>query len=101
MSAIGHDDHYFQHADRLLEMRRPAVELTGEERAQARDAVYGLMLAASPGKTGRRAAEVQRQHCWRLLPPRAMAKASARGPAHYFKGLPIVVRFGIKSASLT
>ncbi|PLK59331.1 multidrug ABC transporter permease/ATP-binding protein, partial [Klebsiella quasipneumoniae] len=39
--AISHDDHYFQHADRLLEMRAGQLsELTGEERAQAsRDAV--------------------------------------------------------------
>lgn len=39
--AISHDDHYFQHADRLLEMRASQLaELTGEEREQAsRDAV--------------------------------------------------------------
>ncbi|POP48012.1 multidrug ABC transporter permease/ATP-binding protein [Superficieibacter electus] len=39
--AISHDDHYFIHADRLLEMRDGQLaELTGEERAQAsRDAV--------------------------------------------------------------
>ena len=39
--AISHDDHYFQHADRLLEMRvGQLAELTGEEREQAsRDAV--------------------------------------------------------------
>ncbi len=39
--AISHDDHYFQHADRLLEMRAGQLaELTGEEREQAsRDAV--------------------------------------------------------------
>lgn len=31
--AISHDDHYFQHADRLLEMRAGQLaELTGEER---------------------------------------------------------------------
>lgn len=34
--AISHDDHYFIHADRLLEMRAGQLyELTGEERAQA------------------------------------------------------------------
>lgn len=34
--AISHDDHYFLHADRLLEMRDGALsELTGEERDQA------------------------------------------------------------------
>lgn len=34
--AISHDDHYFQHADRLLEMRTGQLaELTGEEREQA------------------------------------------------------------------
>ncbi len=33
MFAISHDDHYFQHADRLLEMRAGQLaELTGEER---------------------------------------------------------------------
>ncbi|XXD08853.1 multidrug ABC transporter permease/ATP-binding protein [Klebsiella sp. R445] len=39
--AISHDDHYFQHADRLLEMRNGQLtELTGEERELAtRDAV--------------------------------------------------------------
>jgi putative ATP-binding cassette transporter len=39
--AISHDDHYFVHADRLLEMRNGQLsELTGEERALAsRDAV--------------------------------------------------------------
>ncbi|MFW0765125.1 multidrug ABC transporter permease/ATP-binding protein [Trabulsiella odontotermitis] len=39
--AISHDDHYFTHADRLLEMRNGQLtELTGEERAAAsRDAV--------------------------------------------------------------
>lgn len=39
--AISHDDHYFQHADRLLEMRAGQLaELTGEERELAtRDAV--------------------------------------------------------------
>ncbi|ATF91809.1 ABC transporter ATP-binding protein YojI [Cedecea neteri] len=39
--AISHDDHYFIHADRLLEMRQGQLsELTGDERAQAsRDAV--------------------------------------------------------------
>ncbi|EOF4706248.1 multidrug ABC transporter permease/ATP-binding protein, partial [Klebsiella oxytoca] len=39
--AISHDDHYFQHADRLLEMRSGQLsELTGEERVLAtRDAV--------------------------------------------------------------
>ena len=39
--AISHDDHYFQHADRLLEMRGGQLtELTGEERELAtRDAV--------------------------------------------------------------
>lgn len=39
--AISHDDHYFIHADRLLEMRNGQLsELTGEERAAAsRDAV--------------------------------------------------------------
>ncbi|WP_414164334.1 multidrug ABC transporter permease/ATP-binding protein [Superficieibacter sp. BNK-5] len=39
--AISHDDHYFIHADRLLEMRDGQLsELTGEERALAsRDAV--------------------------------------------------------------
>lgn len=39
--AISHDDHYFIHADRLLEMRQGQLrELTGEEREQAsRDAV--------------------------------------------------------------
>lgn len=39
--AISHDDHYFIHADRLLEMRSGVLtELTGEERALAsRDAV--------------------------------------------------------------
>ena len=39
--AISHDDHYFIHADRLLEMRNGQLsELTGEERALAsRDAV--------------------------------------------------------------
>ncbi|KFC09007.1 putative transporter ATP-binding component [Trabulsiella guamensis ATCC 49490] len=39
--AISHDDHYFAHADRLLEMRNGQLtELTGEERAAAsRDAV--------------------------------------------------------------
>lgn len=39
--AISHDDHYFQHADRLLEMRSGQLtELTGEERELAtRDAV--------------------------------------------------------------
>lgn len=34
--AISHDDHYFLHADRLLEMREGKLsELTGEEREQA------------------------------------------------------------------
>lgn len=34
--AISHDDHYFLHADRLLEMREGKLsELTGEERKQA------------------------------------------------------------------
>jgi len=39
--AISHDDHYFIHADRLLEMRDGKLsELTGDERAAAsRDAV--------------------------------------------------------------
>lgn len=39
--AISHDDHYFEHADRLLEMRAGQLhELTGTERAAAsRDAV--------------------------------------------------------------
>lgn len=39
--AISHDDHYFEHADRLLEMRAGQLaELTGDERAAAsRDAV--------------------------------------------------------------
>ncbi len=39
--AISHDDHYFIHADRLLEMRDGTLsELTGEERdAASRDAV--------------------------------------------------------------
>lgn len=39
--AISHDDHYFEHADRLLEMRDGhLVELHGEQREQAsRDAV--------------------------------------------------------------
>ncbi len=39
--AISHDDHYFIHADRLLEMRNGLLsELTGEERdAASRDAV--------------------------------------------------------------
>ncbi|SUG30231.1 multidrug transporter membrane component/ATP-binding component [Salmonella enterica subsp. arizonae] len=39
--AISHDDHYFIHADRLLEMRNGQLtELTGEERdAASRDAV--------------------------------------------------------------
>lgn len=39
--AISHDDHYFTHADRLLEMRQgELIELTGVEREQAsRDAV--------------------------------------------------------------
>ncbi|WP_348760164.1 multidrug ABC transporter permease/ATP-binding protein [uncultured Salinisphaera sp.] len=39
--AISHDDHYFEHADRLLEMRAGQLyELTGEARAAAsRDAV--------------------------------------------------------------
>lgn len=39
--AISHDDHYFIHADRLLEMREGKLsELTGEERdAASRDAV--------------------------------------------------------------
>jgi multidrug/microcin transport system ATP-binding/permease protein len=39
--AISHDDHYFIHADRLLEMRNGKLsELTGEERdAASRDAV--------------------------------------------------------------
>ena len=39
--AISHDDHYFTHADRLLEMRNGQLtELTGEERkAASRDAV--------------------------------------------------------------
>ena len=39
--AISHDDHYFVHADRLLEMRNGKLsELTGEERdAASRDAV--------------------------------------------------------------
>ncbi|WP_148253600.1 multidrug ABC transporter permease/ATP-binding protein [Aidingimonas lacisalsi] len=39
--AISHDDHYFQHADRLLEMRDGGlVELTGEQRELAsRDAI--------------------------------------------------------------
>lgn len=41
--AISHDDHYFIHADRLLEMRNGQLsELTGEERdAASRDAVAG------------------------------------------------------------
>jgi ABC-type siderophore export system, fused ATPase and permease components len=39
--AISHDDHYFTHAERLLEMRNGLLtELVGDERAQAsRDAV--------------------------------------------------------------
>lgn len=39
--AISHDDHYFIHADRLLEMRNGQLtELTGDERdAASRDAV--------------------------------------------------------------
>nr|VUD32684.1 ABC transporter ATP-binding protein [Raoultella sp. NCTC 9187] len=39
--AISHDDHYFQHADRLLEMRAGQLaELTGQDRELAtRDAV--------------------------------------------------------------
>ncbi|MDN5680948.1 MAG: multidrug ABC transporter permease/ATP-binding protein, partial [Ewingella sp.] len=39
--AISHDDHYFEHADRLLEMRAGKLsELHGEARADAsRDAV--------------------------------------------------------------
>ncbi|MBY5928150.1 MULTISPECIES: multidrug ABC transporter permease/ATP-binding protein [Halomonas] len=42
--AISHDDHYFQHADRLLEMRAgQLIELTGENReAASRDAVGRL-----------------------------------------------------------
>ncbi len=56
--AISHDDHYFQHADRLLEMRAGQLaELTGEEREQAsRDAggPYGLIHNARPEKPGRR-----------------------------------------------
>ena len=39
--AISHDDHYFEHADRLLEMRGgQLIELTGAARdAASRDAV--------------------------------------------------------------
>lgn len=42
--AISHDDHYFQHADRLLEMRQGQLsELTGAKRdAVSRDAVAHL-----------------------------------------------------------
>ncbi|WP_369790387.1 multidrug ABC transporter permease/ATP-binding protein [Rouxiella sp. WC2420] len=42
--AISHDDHYFQHADRLLEMRDGHLhELTGKDRDQAsRDAVAAI-----------------------------------------------------------
>ncbi|GEM_PF-3455875 len=36
MFAISHDDHYFIHADRLLEMREGKLsELTGREREMA------------------------------------------------------------------
>ena len=38
--AISHDDHYFEYADRLLEMRSVIYELTGSEREHAsRDSV--------------------------------------------------------------
>lgn len=42
--AISHDDHYFQHADRLLEMRQGQLrELTGDDRqAASRDAVAAI-----------------------------------------------------------
>lgn len=42
--AISHDDHYFQHADRLLEMRQGQLrELTGQDReAASRDAVAAI-----------------------------------------------------------
>lgn len=42
--AISHDDHYFQHADRLLEMRQGQLqELTGRDRDNAsRDAVAAI-----------------------------------------------------------
>lgn len=44
--AISHDDHYFEHADRLLEMRQGKLkELHGQERADAsRDAVAQIGL---------------------------------------------------------
>jgi len=44
--AISHDDHYFEHADRLLEMRQGKLkELHGQDRADAsRDAVAQIGL---------------------------------------------------------
>ncbi|MGS9179299.1 hypothetical protein ACQWHJ_24555, partial [Salmonella enterica subsp. enterica serovar Infantis] len=51
---ISHDDHYFIHADRLLEMRNVQLtELTGDERdAASRDAVartaYWIMAPDKP-----------------------------------------------------
>ncbi|MDN6298119.1 MAG: multidrug ABC transporter permease/ATP-binding protein [Halomonas sp.] len=49
---ISHDDHYFDAADRLLEMRHGKLyELTGEERAAAsRDAVARLDATARPAE---------------------------------------------------
>ncbi|VDZ99220.1 multidrug transporter membrane component/ATP-binding component [Salmonella enterica subsp. enterica] len=46
--AISHDDHYFIHADRLLEMRNGQLtELTGDERdAASRDAVCAYCVMA-------------------------------------------------------
>jgi energy-coupling factor transporter ATP-binding protein EcfA2 len=51
--AISHDDHYFQHADRLLEMRAGQLSELGRAGGLPRcGGPYGLMFAARPGKAG-------------------------------------------------
>lgn len=57
--AISHDDHYFEHADRLLEMRTGHLhELTGEARlAASRDAVAQINQAAAPADSAAAPAE--------------------------------------------
>ncbi len=83
MFAISHDDHYFQHADRLLEMR--AGQLSELTRGGAGAGFprcggpYGLMLAASPGeKPGAAPLKFSATTLLAVIisPPRAMLKAS-------------------------
>ncbi|STV77551.1 ABC transporter ATP-binding protein [Klebsiella pneumoniae subsp. rhinoscleromatis] len=91
--------HYFQHADRLLEMRAGQLaELTGEEREQAsRDAVARTADSQRvPGKA-RGAAEIFSVYIadGYYFPLLALClRLPARRPAHHSqKDCPIDVRF--------